>query len=295
MEKWLGITARRQFPVFSRRSLHQLVQQHERNLMDQAGQPTALLLSDPFNEYMHPEVGLAAVQVLRRAGYNVRLLPVVGAGRTMISKGFVDAARRQAVRLLAAIERLDPEGRLPILGLEPSEIYTLRDEYFDLLPGDPRLPGIAGRAWMIDEFLVRPGSDGRPPISSLVSGNDKANNPVYLHGHCYQKAQPPRSDGYPVGVVASKLLVELCGFQVNVVDSGCCGMAGAFGYETEHFDLSMRVGELALFPALRAAKEKSDNAPIFVATGVSCRSQIEDGLGRLPLHPIQLVAQVTSK
>jgi Fe-S oxidoreductase len=119
-------------------------------------------------------------------------------------------------------------------------------------------------------------------------------NPVYLHGHCYQKAQPPREDGYPVGVAASKKALELCNYQVKVVDSGCCGMAGAFGYESEHYKLSMQVGEIALFPSLRAASEESDKEPIVAATGVSCRSQIEDGTGQIPLHPIQLIAQLTS-
>jgi Fe-S oxidoreductase len=96
-------------------------------------------------------------------------------------------------------------------------------------------------------------------------------------------------------VAASKMAMELCNYQVKVIDSGCCGMAGAFGYETEHYDLSMQVGEMALFPALRAALKESDAEPIFVATGVSCRSQIEDGTGRIPLHPIQLVEQITAK
>jgi Fe-S oxidoreductase/FAD/FMN-containing dehydrogenase len=294
-EKWLGIASRRRLPVLSHRTLHQLVQGCEGFSSDDKGFIDILLLSDPFNEYMHPEVGMAALQVLHAAGYKARLLPVIGAGRTMISKGFLNAARGQASRLCTAIERLDPEGRLPILGLEPSEIYTLRDEYFDLLTGDPRLPAISERAWMIDEFIVRPGGNGAPRLSSLATDKGKINNPVYLHGHCYQKAQPPRPDGYPTGVAATKNMLELCSYKVSVVDSGCCGMAGAFGYESEHYELSMHVGELALFPALREATKNVETEPIIAAAGVSCQAQIEDGTGRIPLHPIQLVAQLLSK
>ena len=294
-EKWLGITSQRQFPALSRRSLHQLVQDYEQALDSDQGNSNVLLLSDPFNEYMHPEVGMAAMQVLHATGFRARLIPVIGAGRTMISKGFLNAARRQAKRLCAAIEQLDPEGRMPILGLEPSEIYTLRDEYFDLLPGDPRHPAIAERAWMIDEFLLRPGENGIPRLSSLVVDKNKISSLVYLHGHCYQKAQSPRPDGYPTGVAASKKMLELCDYRVNVVDSGCCGMAGAFGYESEHYDLSMRVGEIVLFPALREAMKDVETEPLFAAAGVSCQAQIEDGTGRSPLHPIQLVAQIISK
>ncbi len=294
-EKRLGISSQRQFPVLSSRSLHQLISGFEHASGDDPGYSNVLLLSDPFNEYMHPEVGMAAIQVLYRAGYKARLLPVIGAGRTMISKGFLSAARRQALQMCEAIERLDPEKRLPILGIEPSEIYTLRDEYYDLLPDDPRLPGIAERAWMIDEFLIRPGEDGNPRLSAFVANKDKISRPVYLHGHCYQKAQPPRPDGYPNGVAATKKFLELCDYRVKVVDSGCCGMAGAFGYELEHYDVSMQVGELALFPALRKAIKDPDTEPIFVAAGVSCQAQIEDGTGRAPLHPIQLAAQIISR
>jgi FAD/FMN-containing dehydrogenase/Fe-S oxidoreductase len=294
-EKQFGISSRRQFPVLSSRSLHQLIHEFNRISDDYLGNSNILLLSDPFNEYMHPEVGMAAVRVLNAAGFSAKVLPVIGAGRTMISKGFLNAARRQAIHVCETIERLDPEGRLPILGLEPSEIYTLRDEYYDLLPGDPRVPGIAARAWMIDEFLLRPSEDGRPRLSLPLANKVNIGNPVYLHGHCYQKAQPPGPDGYPTGVAATRKLLELCNYRVKVVDSGCCGMAGAFGYESEHYDLSMQVGELALFPALREAIKDSEIEPIFAAAGVSCQAQIEDGTSRTALHPIQLVANLISK
>jgi Fe-S oxidoreductase len=109
-----------------------------------------------------------------------------------------------------------------------------------------------------------------------------------LHGHCYQKAQPPAADGYATGVGATVMMLTAAGYAVEVIDSGCCGMAGAFGYENEHYDTSLKVGELVLLPALRAAREKDENV-LLAASGVSCQAQIEDGLGEPPQHPISLV------
>jgi len=253
-----------------------------------------LLLSDPFTEYYYPEAGLAALHVLNSLGYHVQVLPVLGAGRTMISKGFLPAARKHATHLVQAIERLDPQGRLPIVGVEPSEIYTLRDEYLDLFPGDEHVLKLAERAWMIDEFLVRPGTDGQARIQKWVDKRAGVHQPVQrkvqLHGHCYQKAQLPRPDGLPVGAAASKKMLEYCGYQVTLLDTGCCGMAGAFGYETEHYDISMQVGELSLFPAIRAAL--LDENVVIAASGVSCQAQIDDGTGVQAIHPILLVDHI---
>jgi Fe-S oxidoreductase len=190
--------------------------------------------------------------------------------------------------LFEAISRLDPEGCLPVVGVEPSEIATLRDEFLDFFPGDQKVRALSKRAWMVDEFLVRPGPDGIPRVSHLNSGTSGNGHPpvkVLLHGHCYQKAQPPSEDGYPTGVPATVSMLQALGYQVEVVDSGCCGMAGAFGYEAEHYDLSVKVGELALFPTVR----KSDAEAIVVAAGTSCRSQIKDGTDREAVHPICLV------
>lgn len=249
-----------------------------------------LLLSDAFSEHFYPHRLDAAVDVLAWAGYRAEILPVTGAGRTLISKGFRKAAKRHARKLVAAIDELDPEGCIPIIGLEPSEIYTLSDEYPDFFPADESVARLAKRAWMIDEFLVRDDrletyltnlQNTNIPITNLPTTN------ILLHGHCYQKARPPADDGDPVGVDASVTLLETLGYSVEVVDAGCCGMAGAFGYETENYDLSMHVGESALFPALRAA----DVDAIVAASGVSCQSQIEDGVGRKAVHPVELIAQ----
>jgi Fe-S oxidoreductase len=247
-----------------------------------------LLLSDPFTEYYYPEAGVAALEILQALGLRVRVLPVLGAGRTMLSKGFLSAAHRQAAHLLQAVEKLDPQGRLPLIGIEPSEIYTLRDEYLNLFPDDARVLELASRAWMIDEFLVRPGPDGQARIQKLSSVRHTSGlQKVLLHGHCYQKAQSPRPDGFPVGAAATQKMLEMSGYQVALLETGCCGMAGAFGYEAEHYDISMRVGGLSLFPAINDVISAED--VIIAASGVSCQAQIEDGTGAPAIHPILLV------
>jgi FAD/FMN-containing dehydrogenase/Fe-S oxidoreductase len=285
-ERWFGLAQERHFPHFAALNSARLsLGTAARN--GKAGEVSVLFLTDAFSHYFHPETELAGVRVLRRCAEQVSVLPVIGAGRTLISKGFLEAARRHARHVLAEIRRLDPQGRLPVVGVEPSEIYTLRDEFPDLFPGDEYVKGLSQRAWMVDEFLVRPGADGQPRVAQLaqVENAGMPHRQVWLHGHCYQKAQPPAGDGYATGVAATSAMLRQCGYQVQVIDAGCCGMAGAFGYEAEHYSVSMQVGELALFPALRQAPPEV----IVAAAGTSCRSQILDGAAREAIHPICLV------
>lgn len=232
--------------------------------------------------------------MLTACGVDAKILTIYGAGRTLLSKGFIEPARRHAAHLLDEIRRSDPNGILPVVGLEPSEIYTLRDEFLDLLPDrHEEIEALAARAWLIDEFLVRPAERTQKlRVANILRSKINAEKPkILLHGHCYQKAQPPRADGYPVGVNASAELLRAVGYDLEVIQSGCCGMAGAFGYETEHYDVSMKVGELVLFPAIRAAASAT-GAPSIAAAGTSCRAQISDGVGLQADHSVVLVAQM---
>ncbi|MBN1669025.1 MAG: hypothetical protein JW862_18170, partial [Anaerolineales bacterium] len=238
-------------------------------------QRLVFLLLDTFSEHFYPAAAWHSLYALQQAGFQVTVLPLHGAGRTLISKGLLLAARAHAERLIAAIKAVDPEGHLPVIGIEPSEIFTLSDEYPDFFPTDTYVQLLAQRAWMIDEFLVRHGQ--------ITAQPDRP--PVLLHGHCYQKARPPAADGMPVGVAATVAMLAQAGYPVEVVDAGCCGMAGAFGYEVEHYSLSLQVGEQRLFPAVRAASPQV----IVAAAGVSCQAQIEDGTQRQAVHPITLI------
>ncbi|MCL5429056.1 MAG: FAD-binding protein [Chloroflexi bacterium] len=279
-ESLAGLSAKRALPPFKWR---------RKNVPNFGPHANVLFLSDPFTEHFYPELVQAAFKVLTTAGYKPLLVPIVGAGRTWISKGFLSQARKHARRLLRAVRRLDPAGRMPVVGIEPSEIYTLRDEYLDFLPTVPGVRTLAQRSYMLDEFLLLSPDFGVTPLEKLRGafyGNVVAER-VLLHGHCYQKTQPPADDGLPTGQQATAALLTALGYEVEIVNSGCCGMAGSFGYEVEHYELSMQIGELALFPAIRAAAPDHH----VVASGVSCRAQIASGTGRTALHPVSLIAE----
>jgi FAD/FMN-containing dehydrogenase/Fe-S oxidoreductase len=290
-EHILGLTPQRPFPRLAKRSLQEMLPR----LIEPGAAPveTVLFLSDAFTEYFYPQAGLAAVRSLKASGCRVVILPILGAGRTLISKGFLKAAHQHALHLVAAIKRRDPTGALPIVGVEPSEIYTLRDELTDLLPGDCVAAGLSARAFMIDEFLVRPSPKVAEKIQKGVSrlasiqglAKPEGQDQVLLHGHCYQKAQPPAADGYPVGVGATTAMLKAAGYRVSAIDSGCCGMAGAFGYELEHYEFSKKVAEMKLLSAVRSASPTT----FVAACGISCQAQITDCAGRPAVHPILLI------
>jgi FAD/FMN-containing dehydrogenase/Fe-S oxidoreductase len=248
--------------------------------------PTVVLFPDTFTTYNDPAIGQAAVRVLEAAGYEV-LLPrrPICCGRPMISKGLLAEAKALALQQL---EWLAPyaEADMPIIGLEPSCILTFRDEYPDLLD-DPRAAVLAKQSFLIDEFLAREAGDRRLEIlrSKLTSNpqpptpNPQPPRSFLLHGHCHQKAL--------VGTAhALALLRMIPGAEAREVDSGCCGMAGSFGYEAEHHAISQAIGERALFPAVRALAPAAE----MVAMGTSCRQQIADGTGRRARHLVEVLA-----
>ncbi len=234
------------------------------------------LYVDPFTEFTEPEIGIAAVRVLEHFGYAVELLPITDDGRTQLSKGLVKTAKRLSdanVRKVADALAKFPERR--IIGLEPSALLTFRDELPDLV--SPSLKDtaldLASRADLFDEFLDRALSDGR------IDMKLEAKTPLILHGHCHQKAL---SD-----VGTTSRVLKAAGYDVQTVPSGCCGMAGSFGYEAKHYELSMQVGELVLFPRIR----KTPESTCIAAPGTSCRHQIADGTSRKAEHPAVLVAR----
>jgi Fe-S oxidoreductase len=266
------------------------------------------LFPDTFTDDNDPQIGRAAVRVLEAAGYEV-LLPrrALCCGRPLISKGLLDQARALAQQQL---EWLAPyaEAGLPIVGLEPSCLLTFRDEYPDLLD-DPRATALARQTFLFDEFLageIRAGRaalpfhDDRQPTTdqesriedrgSRIEDQEPTRNhgprtmdygQYLLHGHCHQKAL--------VGTAAALELLRLIpGAEVREVDSGCCGMAGSFGYEAEHYMISQAIGERALLPAVRNVPPEA----VVVAMGTSCRHQIADGTGRPALHLAEVLAEV---
>jgi FAD/FMN-containing dehydrogenase/Fe-S oxidoreductase len=273
-ERLLGITARRRLPSFSRYRFSQWLSQRG-TISD--GQPLVLFL-DTYTETMCPEVGQAAVRVLEACGYRAVLAEGQGCcGRPMISKGLLKDARKMADRNLRALAPHAAAGT-PIIGLEPSCLLTLRDEYLEFFPDDGRARQVANASMLIEEFLVHRDADGVRPIDRVRRWT-AAPRTCTLHGHCYTKAL--------VGTQPTREMLRTVGWGVEEIDAGCCGMAGSFGYEAEHIELSLQIAEQRLLPAVRAANRDGHSV---CAPGFSCRGQILDGTGVRALHPIEAVA-----
>jgi FAD/FMN-containing dehydrogenase/Fe-S oxidoreductase len=234
------------------------------------GSREVMLLVDTFNRYFEPENARAAVRVLEAAGYRVHVAqPLIGerplcCGRTFLSVGLLQEAKREAQRVIDALAPWVANG-VPIIGLEPSCLYSLRDEYTVLLPGTKAL---AENSFLFEEFLAREAEAGRLqlPLKPLEQH-------ALLHGHCHQKA-------FGAMGAVQRVLALVPGLKVSNVESSCCGMAGSFGYEAEHYEVSMKMAELSLLPAVRRAGAET----LVVADGTSCRHQIADGTGRRALH-----------
>lgn len=233
------------------------------------------LFADEFTNYMDVEVGIAFVRLMRRLGYDVIIPQHVDSGRVDISKGLLKKARQTVQKNVKLLKDLISD-ETPLVGLEPSCILTFRDEYPDLI--DDKLKSdavqLGKNALLFDEFIAREFRKGC--ISRDQFTDTKVR--IKLHGHCHQKAL--------VSVLPSKEILSIPrNFDVEIIPSGCCGMAGAFGYDKKNYKLSMAIGEQVLFPAIR----QSDNSVIIAAPGTSCRQQIFDGTGRTSLHPVQIL------
>jgi len=233
------------------------------------------LLGDEFTHFHDAAIGIKAVQLLNRLGYEVLVTPLTDSGRAQLSKGFVRAAQKLAVRnvtLLAGVATAET----PLIGLEPSAILGFRDEYPALVPAAlrPAARELARHALLFEEFVAREAAQGRIAAGAFTTEA----RTIKLHGHCHQKALSSLDD-------AVRALSLPAHYRVETIPSGCCGMAGSFGYEAEHFALSQQIGELVLFPAVRSATADT----IVAAAGTSCRHQIKDGTGRRALHPAEIL------
>ena len=274
-ERLLGLSAKRRLPAWrTDRFPTEAVE------FGRPDGPEVVLLADTFNTYFEPDNLRAALAVLLAGGYRVHIAAPAGGGRplccgrTYLAVGRVDEAKAEARRTLAALRPFVARG-VPVVGLEPSCLLTLRDEFTVLLPG-AETEALAERALLFEEFLTAEREAGR---LVLDLGPIRAKRAL-LHGHCHQKAFGA------MGAVESALRL-VPGLEVETIESGCCGMAGAFGYAAETYEISMKMGELALLPAVRAAGEDT----LVVADGTSCRHQIRDGAGREALHVARVLQQ----
>ncbi|NPE47001.1 FAD-binding protein [Sphingobacterium sp. arapr2] len=277
IKKTVGFAPKRSLPTVNGTTLSQWVKKQK--IAPQKRR--VYLFSDEFTEYNDAEIGITAYKLLTALGYEVIIPKHVQSGRTFLSKGFVKEAKKIANQNINSLKDLITDDT-PLLGIEPSGIITFRDEYLSLVDENLRADAhrIAKNALMIDEFLLAEIEAGRILQEQFTSVDRK----IKLHGHCYQKA-------FHLVGVTQQVLSFPSNYSVEVIPSGCCGMAGSFGYETEHYDVSMKVAELVLLPAVR----ETNTATLIAAAGTSCRHQIKDGAGRKSFHPVEILYEALLK
>jgi len=273
LEKIAGIDRRRPLPSLAAETFDDWFRRHAPPAAAPRGE--VVLFNDTFVTYNVPEIARAAVEVLEAAGYRVVLVDRKCCGRPLISKGMLTQAREHAAWNVAQLAPYARRG-VAIVGLEPSCLLTLRDETVDLLRTDDAR-AVARQSLLFEEFLVR--ERGRGLALKFGANGRKA----LLHGHCHQKAL--------VGTAPTVAALRWAGFEVSEVDSGCCGMAGSFGFEREHYDVSVALGNRRLAPAVKAAPAETE----IVAPGISCRQQIQHLAGRRAKHPAEVLREALSR
>lgn len=272
VKKTVGFAPKRSLPTVNGITLSQWV---KKQAVLEKAKRRVYLFSDEFTEYNDAEIGITAYKLLTALGYEVVIPRHVQSGRTYLSKGFVKEAKKIANQNIHFLKGLISDDT-PLLGIEPSGIITFRDEYLSLVDDDLRAEAekIAKNALMIDEFLLTEMKAGHIHPEQFTQTTKK----IKLHGHCYQKA-------FHLVTVTEQVLSFPKNFSVETIPSGCCGMAGSFGYEAEHYDVSMKVAELVLLPTIR----KTSSDTLIAAAGTSCRHQIKDGVGRKSYHPVEIL------
>jgi FAD/FMN-containing dehydrogenase/Fe-S oxidoreductase len=273
-KRLIGFSIKRELPPLSRLTLNRWYR-NGASLKPENPRKKIYLFSDEFTNFHESNIGIKAILLLTKLGYEVRIPVHRESGRTWLSKGLVRTAKSIANDNVQLLKNVVSE-QSPLIGIEPSAILAFRDEYPDLVDVAARSDArkLAQNALLFEEFFCREIESGN--ISSQSFTDQKKE--ILLHGHCQQKAVAST-------LPTKKMLSFPSNFSVKEIPSGCCGMAGSFGYEHEHYDLSMKIGEMLLFPAVRSAVEET----LLAAPGTSCRHHIKDGTGRDVLHPVEIM------
>jgi Fe-S oxidoreductase len=260
-----GIAPERRMPAFASPTFTEWFRRRGGQVK---GDISVILWPDTFNNYFYPGTAKAAVEVLEAAGCRVRIPPrPLCCGRPLYDFGMLDLAKRQLRQILDALHD-DISAGTPVVGLEPSCVAVFRDELTNLFPHDAAAKRLAGQTMTLSEFLRRHRPDWRPP---------RLDRKALVHGHCHHKAV--------MGFGAESEVLKDAARDVEILDSGCCGMAGSFGFKREHYQVSQQVGELAVLPAVRRAPAQD----LIVADGFSCREQIAQATNRRAFHTAELL------
>ncbi|MDL2262523.1 FAD-binding oxidoreductase, partial [Bacteroidales bacterium OttesenSCG-928-I21] len=265
----------RDFPLMSRINLKKWSVKNLAKFKNDNPQKTIYLFNDEFTNYLESDIGIVAIKFFGKLGYDVKLLKTLESGRTWLSKGLIRKAQKIANKNIEICKNyISPDS--PLIGIEPSAILSFRDEYPDLAYDKNRefATKLAANTMLFDEFISKEISLGN--INSEMFTTDYKE--ILFHGHCQQKSLITTK-------YTKKILNLPKNYKVEEIPSGCCGMAGSFGYEKEHYELSMKIGELVLFPSIRNAAKNT----IISAVGTSCRCQIKDGTNVDALHPLEIL------
>ena len=270
-----GVAQERSLPLLSAISLRKWCARYLSSVQPKSPIKTVYFFIDEFTNYLDATIGIDAITVLTTLGYKVKVVLHKESGRSFISKGLLDKVKVFADDNIETFFPLVTE-ETPLLGVEPSAILTFRDEYIRLASDQTKAKAVAAHVFLIDEFLAEEIANGNITSSQFKTEHKT----IKLHGHCHQKAL---SSVHPT----FKILNIVSNYKVTIIPSGCCGMAGSFGYEKEHYELSMKVGAQTLFPAVQKATADT----IIAAVGTSCRHQIADGTGRKAVHPVTILKE----
>ena len=267
----MGIAPARQLPTLASKTLTYWIKRRKRTKKSRL----VYLFNDEFTNFYDPQIGRDTMAILDKIGIEFRVLRHLESGRTYLSKGFLKQAKKIANQNIAIFKHFINE-ETPLIGIEPSAILSFRDEYLRLVDDKEAAKRIAKNTFTIEEFLARESKKGvlRPEHFT------KQSKQVKIHGHCHQKALSNLT-------MTFKILNIPVNYRVSILNTGCCGMAGFFGYEQEHYKVSMQIGEDTLFPKLR----KIDQQTEIVAAGMSCRHQIYDGVQRQAKHPVTVLRE----
>jgi Fe-S oxidoreductase len=271
--KLIGFSTKRELPLLSKTTMSRWYKKHKG--VEEKTKRTIYLFADEFTNFNDSHVGIKTILLLERLGYNVVVPQLKESGRTYLSKGILKKAKRlvnENVKLLSGVVTEES----PLIGIEPSAILTFRDEYPALVTPELKEAAkkIAECSFTIEEFLNAENEKGEIDKSLFVKDEKK----IKFHGHCYQKSLSETKYTKSILEIPENYIAE-------EISSGCCGMAGAFGYEKEHYNLSMKIGELVLFPEVRKTGEET----LLAASGTSCRHHIKHGTDRESVHPVEVL------
>ena len=270
-----GIAKERSLPLISIKSLNNHFQSIKKELVKEDFIKEIYLFNDEFTNHLDTEIGVDAIQLLKTLNYKVNIISHSESGRAMLSKGLLEDAKKMANANVSIFKNIITENT-PLIGIEPSAILTFKDEYIRLADDKESAKSIAKHTYLIEEFIQQEIELGHITSKQF----SKASKTIKFHGHCHQKALANQKSSFDILNLPEN-------YKVTIIPSGCCGMAGSFGYEKEHYEVSMQIGEQTLFPAVRKASEDT----IIAANGTSCRHQIKDGTGKVAKHPITILKE----